>query len=200
MLRATPQNRLARPIPVPCSSTLRSWARALAAEMVPASDCSLPPPPDLDVEAVAPRPDDSASYGPVTELLPVAASPDGKYEAYARQNEVDVLDADGHKVAHLRPKSTPDGLSFYDGDASLMIMTATEIYLWRPSSGQPPLVIPQPGQPTDATVSGGLLAAADGGETVRVWSASNGKLIRSVSPPPSRIDGSATPAVRRGSP
>lgn len=178
--------------PVPCSSALRSWARALAAEMFPASDCSLPPPADLDVEGMVPRPNDSASFGPVMELLPMAASPDGQYEAYARQNEVDILDSAGRKVADLRPDSSPDGVAFYDGDASLLVMTATEIYLWRPLSGQPPIVIPQPGQPTDATVSGGVLAAADGGEAVGVWSASTGKLIRSFTPA-SGIDGSAVP-------
>ena len=183
----------------PCSSALQAWGRGLAAEMLPASNCSLPPPPDLDVEAVVPRPISNESDGAVMELLPMAASPDGSYAAYARQNEVDVLDAAGHRVARLRTGGTPDGLSFYDGDAAIMVMTATAIYLWRPVSGQPPLVIPQRSQPTDATVSGGFLAAADGGETVGVWSASTGKLVRSLTPPatppPPGADYSATPAV-----
>jgi WD40 repeat protein len=182
--------------PVPCSSLLESWARGLAAEMLPASNCSLPPPPDLDVEAVMSRPlDTSDSYGHVMELLPMAAAPDGRYEAYARRDEVVVLGADGQQVAHLRLDATPDGLSFYDGDTSVMVMTADDIYLWRPLSGQSPLVVPQPGQPTDATVSDGLLAAADGGERVGVWSASTGKLIRTFTPSPSKDDGLVTPAV-----
>lgn len=165
---------------VPCSSALQTWARGLAAQMLPASDCSLPPPPGLVVEAVVSRPE--ASGGPVMELLPVAVSPDGSRVAYARHDEVDVLDAAGHRVARLRVNGTPDGLSFYNADAAIMVMTAKAIYLWRPLSAQP-LVIPQPSQPTDATVSGGFLAAADGGQTVGVWSASTGKLVRSLTPP-----------------
>jgi WD40 repeat protein len=194
--------RLLRQIPLPgivdapvlCSSTLQTWGRGMAAEMFPASGCSLPPPPDLDVEAVVSRPDSSQSYGPVMELLPMAASPDGKYEAYTRQGEVNVLDTDGHQVAQLRLNGTPDGLSFYDGDASVMVVTATDIYLWRPLSGQRPLIVPQPGPPTDATVSGGLLAAAEGGKAVGVWNASTGKLIRSFTPS-SSINGQVTLAV-----
>ena len=178
---------------VPCSPNLESWGRGLAAEMLPTSNCSLPPPPNLDVEAVMPRPwsselggeplMSSALGGVVMELLPMAASPDANYKAYARQDEVDVLDAAGHRVARLRVSGTPDGLSFYNGDAAIMVMTATAIYLWRPRSGEPPLVIPQPSQPVDATVSGGFLAAADGGETVGVWNASTGKLVRFLTPP-----------------
>jgi WD40 repeat protein len=166
---------------VPCSSALQSWARGLAAQMLPASNCSLPPPPGLAVETVVSRP--QASGGPVMELLPMAVSPDGSQVAYARHDEVDVLDAAGHRVALLRVNGTPDGLSFYDADAAIMVMTAKAIYLWQPRSAQPPLVIPQPSQPTDATVSGGFLAAADGGQTVGVWSASTGKLVRSLTPP-----------------
>jgi WD domain, G-beta repeat len=129
----------------------------------------------------------------------MAASPDDSYTAFARQDEADVLDAAGHRVARLRINGMPDGLSFYDGDAAIMVMTATAIYLWRLWSGRPPLVIPQPSQPTDATVSGGFLAAADGGETVGVWSASTGKLVHSLTPQatpaPPGADYSASPAV-----
>ena len=182
---------------VPCSSALQAWARGLAAEMLPASNCSLPPPPDLAVEAVVSRPE--ASGGPVMELFPMAVSPDGSDVAYARHDEVDVLDAVGHRVARLRVNGTPDGLSFYDEDAAIMVMTAKAIYLWRPQSAQTPLVIAQPSQPTDATVSGGFLAAADGGQTVGVWSASTGKLVRSLTPPatppPPGADYGAIPAV-----
>jgi len=162
---------------VPCSPTLENWGRGMAAEMLPTSNCSLPPPPDLDVEAVVPRPERSKTFGPVMELLPLAASPDGDSVAYARQGQVDVLDTAGRRVARLPVSGTPDGLSFYDGDRALLVMTARAIYLWRPLTGRPPLVIPQPSQPVDATVSGGFLAAADGGKTVGVWSASTGKLV-----------------------
>ena len=183
---------------IPCSSALESWGRGVAAEMLPASNCSLPPPPDLAIDAMVPRPDGTGPGSAVMELLPMTASPNGSYTAYARQDEVDVLSVTGRQVARLRTNGTPDGLSFYDSNAAIMVMTATAIYLWRPLSGQPPLVIPQPSQPTDATVSGGFLAAAVGGETVGVWNASTGKLVRSLTPPatppPAGAD-SATPAV-----
>jgi len=184
---------------IPCSSALESWGRGVAAEMLPASNCSLPPPPDLDVDAVAPRSGATMPFSAVMELLPMAASPDGSYAAYARQDQVDVLSAAGRQVARLHTNSAPDGLSFYDGDTAVMVMTATSIYLWRPLSGQPPLVIPQPSQPIDATVSGGFLAAADGGETVGVWNATTGKLVRMLTPPatppPPGADYAASPAV-----
>ncbi len=182
---------------VPCSSALEAWARGLAAQMLPASNCSLPPPPDLAVEAVVSRPE--ASGGPIMELFPMAVSPDGSDVAYARHDEVDVLDAAGQRVARLRVNGTPDGLSFYDGDAAIMVMTVKAIYLWRPQSAQPPLVIAQPSQPTDAAVSGGFLAAADGGHTVGVWSATTGKLVHFFTPPatlpPPGADYGASPAV-----
>src|SRR6185437_12291337 len=64
--------RLLRQVPLtgitaaadPCSPALESWGRGLAAEMLPASNCSLPPPPDLDAEVVVPRPDSSTTGGP----------------------------------------------------------------------------------------------------------------------------------------
>ena len=81
---------------------------------------------------------------------------------------------------------TPTGLSFFDGSAGLLVMTDSAIYLWRPFSGSPPVVIRQASAPIDAAVSesGDRLAVAGGGTKVSVWDTASGRLIGTFAPPP----------------
>ena len=84
--------------------------------------------------------------------------------------------------APLRAQRYHHRLSFGTSDDDLLVLTARDIYLWQPLSGHRPLVIPQPSAPIDAAVSqsGTVLAAAGAGGTVEVWSAVDGRHIRSL--------------------
>jgi WD40 repeat protein len=171
----------------PCSPTLKDDEGSMGTlPMLTGSDCGIPPPPNLVLAVALPRPMTGAPDFAVIELLPLAISPDNSYVAYARDDSVALLDSAGHQVAALKVDSRPTGLSFFDGSVGLLVMTDTAVYLWRPFSGSPPLVIRQASTPIDAMLSesGNRLAVAGGGTTVSVWNTASGRLIRTFTPPP----------------
>jgi WD40 repeat protein len=167
---------------VPCSAGLQDPGRDAALAIISGGLCGIPPPSDLVLAIPVPRPVAVSSYGAVIELMAVAASLDGRYVAYARAGSVALLSATGHQVAALPVSGTPTGLSFGTSDDDLLVLTGRDIYLWQPLSGHRPLVIPQPSAPIDAAVSqsGTVLAAAGADGTVEVWSAVDGRPIRSL--------------------
>lgn len=166
---------------VPCSAGLQDVGRESALAMMSGGSCGIPPPSDL-VLAVPVTRVIAASPEPLIELMAVAASQDGRYIAYARAGSVALLSAAGHPLAALPVSGTPTGLSFGAGNDDLLVLTDRDIYLWQPLSGHRPLVIPQPSAPVDAAVSdsGTVLAAAEAGGTVEVWSAIDGGHLRSL--------------------
>jgi WD40 repeat protein len=169
------------PSTVPCSPGLQAVGDDSALEMMSGGHCGVPPPADLVLPVPVPRPLGTfpAVDNAVIELLALAASPDGRYIAYARARSVVLVASDGRPVTTLRLSGTPTGLRFGSSD-ELLIMTDTAIYLWRPLSGRPPLIVPQPSAPIDATLSesGDELAAAGAGGTVEVWSTTDGRGIQ----------------------
>jgi WD40 repeat protein len=158
------------PVAMPCPAGIQ----ALGIPIYVSGQCYVPPPPRL-AQAI---PVD-AEPGDI-QLLAVAASPDGRYIAYARAQSVTVLESRGRQVASLPVAGSLEGLAFGPGPDDLLIMTSTDIYLWQPLAGRPPLEVRQPSAPIDAAVSadGSVLAAADTGGTVGVWSAVTGKAMR----------------------
>lgn len=174
------------PSTVPCSPGLQNVGRSSALGMMTGGSCGIPPPSDLTLSVPVPRPLDTlpAADNAVVELLALAVSPDGRYIAYAHARSVDLIASDGHPVTTLPVSGTPTGLRFGGSSDDLLIMTDTAIYLWRPLSGQSPLIVPQPSAPIDAALSesGDELAAVGAGGTVGVWNTINGRLIRTFKP------------------
>jgi WD40 repeat protein len=171
------------PTAAPCSAALQALGNPVAS---PLTGCHLPPPPRLAQSVPVTRQYAIASDGDytVTQVLAVAASPDGTDVAYARAHSVAVLDSSGRQVAALPVDGSPTGLAFGPGPDELMVMTTTAIYLWQPLGGRPSLEVSQPSAPIDAAVSanGSVLAAADTGGTVGVWNAVTGKAVRTFRP------------------
>jgi WD40 repeat protein len=169
--------------PGPCSTALQQ-AFAAALRMLPDKTCGIPPPPSLTLAVPVTRSSLNTRDTPVLGLLAVALSPDGQYIAYGRQGSVSVLSADNHGFTALPTRGTPTGLAFTGAPGELMVTTKTAIYLWRPFSGQPPVIIPQPSSPIDAalTPSGGELVAAGSAGGVRVWNTADRSLIRTFVP------------------
>jgi WD40 repeat protein len=169
---------------IPCSTSLEFVGGMGALPILPGSNCGTPPPPDLVLAVPVTRPGTENPDQAVIELLALAMSPDGRYLAYARFHSVALLAAGGHQIAALHLGGTPTGLSFGAGSRDLLVMTDSAIYLWRPFSGRPPLVIPQSSPPIDVALSESAdrLAVAGGGRTVTVWSTITGALIRAFRP------------------
>ena len=167
---------------VPCSAGLQDPGRDSALAMMSGGSCGLPPPSDLVLAVPVTRPIALDPTAAVIELMAIATSQDGRYIAYARAGSVAFLSATGHQVATLPVSGTPTGLSFGTSNDDLLVLTDHDIYLWQPLSGHRPLVIPQSSAPIDAAVSqsGTVLAAAGAGGTVEVWSAVDGRDIRSL--------------------
>lgn len=171
----------------PCSPTLKDDEGSMGTlPMLNGSDCGIPPPPNLILAVTLPRPQPHFADFAVIELLPLAISPDAGYIAYGREDSVALLDSAGRRVAALNVDGTATGLSFFDGSAGLLVMTDSAVYLWRPFSGSPPLIIRQESTPIDAAVSesGGRLAVAGGGTAVSVWDTASGRLMGTFVPPP----------------
>ena len=149
--------------------------------MLAGNACAVPPPPNLALTV----PVTKSRYDVVIGILALAASPDGRYVAYARSHSVALMAPDGREIAALPVRSTPTGLSFDPGSNDVLVMTASATYLWKPFSAHPPLVIPQPSPPVDValSISGDRLVTANGGVTVSVWNSANGSLIRTFRPP-----------------
>jgi len=173
------------PVALPCSATLEALRINIGtadnpywSAQAPAEWCDVPPPPPL-AQAIP-----AATQQEGIQILAVAASPDGRYVAYARAHSVTVLDSSGRPVASLPVAGSPAGLAFGPGPDDLLAMTSTAVYLWQPLSGRPALEIRQPSAPIDAVVSadGGVLAAADAAGTVGVWNAVTGKAMRTFHP------------------
>lgn len=172
------------PSVVPCGPALQGLNIG-GFRILPGNDCAVPPPPNLVVAAAVPRPAYSVDVPDLAiELLAVAASPDGNYVAYARSRSVALVGLDGQRGASLSLNSTATGLSFTTS-SDLVVMTDTAIYLWKPFSGQSPLVLPQSSAPVDAELnaSASRLATANAAGTVNVWSTVTGRLLRSFRPP-----------------
>jgi WD40 repeat protein len=185
----------------PCSPGLQSVGEISALKMMSGGRCGLPPPPDLVLAVPVPRPLGlfPAMYNAVVELLALAMSPDGRYIAYARGRSVALEASDGRPVTTLRLAGVPAGLRFGASSDGLLIMTDMAIYLWSPLSGRPPLVVPQPSAPIDATLSesGAELAVAGAAGTVGVWSATDGRHIRTFRPAIDRSAPTAQPMPLR---
>jgi WD40 repeat protein len=171
------------PSSVPCSPHF-SDGRAFLEDMpvMSRNSCVVPPPSNLVLAIPVPRPSISTSHA-ILELIAVAASPDGKYIAYARSRSVALVGPDGKQAAQLQLASTPTGLSFGPSD-ELVVMTDAAIYLWHPLSGRPAQVFRQSGAPIDAALnqSGQQLAVADTTSAIRVWATRDGRQIRAFQP------------------
>jgi WD40 repeat protein len=167
---------------VPCSAGLQDAGKDAALAMMSGGSCGIPPPSDLVQAVPVTRPLALNPTAAVIELMAIAASQDGHYIAYARADSVALLSAAGHQMAALPVSGTPTGLSFGGNSDDLLVLTDQDIYLWQPLSGHRPLVIAQPSAPIDAAVSrsGTVLAAAGASGTVEVWSAVDGRHIRSL--------------------
>ena len=172
------------PSSVPCSAALQDVGKDAALAMLSGSYCGIPPPPNLVHAVPVPRPSSYSPGNAVMELLALAMNPDGRYIAYARSRSVTMIALDGKQVASLPLNSTPTGLSFSANGDDVVVMTDTAIYLWRPLTGQRPLVLPQPRAPIDAELDAAAdrLATANAAGTVGVWSTVTGKLLRTFRP------------------
>jgi len=169
---------------VPCSATIQHIGDTAALSIMSGGTCGIPPSSGLVLAVPVPRPlDMPAGYNDVLELLALAVSPDGRYAAYARASSIAVLDTGGRVVATLPVASAPVGLSFRSS-GDLLVVTDKAVYLWKPLSGRPPVVVPMPSTPIDATVSpsGAELAAVGTNGTVGLWSAANGRRLRTFTP------------------
>jgi WD40 repeat protein len=174
------------PSTAPCSAKIQPATSTAGLNMMtPNGGCNLPPPSSLLLAVTVPRPLDafSAEENAVVELLAVAVSPDGRYAAYARAHSVALIGPSGRVVATKPVTSTPTGLSF-DASDDVLVMTNNAIYLWKPLSRQPPLLIQMPSPPVDAALNrpSAELAAAGTDGKVRVWSAATGRLIKAFTP------------------
>jgi WD40 repeat protein len=158
------------PAPFPCSQGLRD----LDPNAVPIGQCDIPPPSRLVLPVPVPKPNGPYPTITFTEPLPVAASQNGGYVAYARSTAVSVLSSQGHQIAALPLQSAATGIAFTGTADEVLVTTRTAIYLWWPLSRRPPVVIPQPSAPIDATLStsGTELVVADVAGTVETWNVS----------------------------
>ena len=171
------------PSSVPCSPHFSDGGASLTdMPVMSRNSCLVPPPSNLVLAVPVPRPGIETSHA-ILELIAVAASPDGKYVAYARSRSVALVGPDGKQAAQLPLASTPTGLSFGRSD-ELVVMTDAAIYLWHPLSGHPAQVFRQSGAPIDAALSqsGQQLAAADTTGVIRVWATRDGRLIQAFRP------------------
>jgi WD40 repeat protein len=177
--------RLAGKIALPgiASSTIHcaaNFSLAGAEAYYSGSNCGLPPPSNLALAVPVQR----LRYSqPFTEILALAVSPDGRYLAYARARSVALLTTGGRRAAALPVAATPTGLSFAVR-GNLIVMTDTAIYVWKPLSGQRPVMLPQSSAPLDVALSASSdrLAVATANGTVTVWDTTSGLPIRSFRP------------------